>query len=90
MLASKCSCCRQENIESIDHLFVGSDVAQLVWCNFAKLLYKLVIARNIQQLFKSWLQGHRQKSHMAYVVQSSYSLDAGSYGRADVERNLKK
>lgn len=69
MLASKCSCCRQGNIESIDHLFVGSDVAQWVWCNFAKLLYKLVIARNIQQLFKSWLQWHRQKSHMAYVVQ---------------------
>ncbi|KAJ6806640.1 uncharacterized protein M6B38_361025 [Iris pallida] len=54
-LASRCSCCANPDVESIDHLFVLGETAARVWYYFAHILRLPVSPTNVDELAQVWL-----------------------------------
>ncbi|KAJ6802965.1 uncharacterized protein M6B38_366310 [Iris pallida] len=54
-LASRCSCCANPELESIDHLFVRSETATKVWKHFAQTCLLPESPTNVDDLAQVWL-----------------------------------
>lgn len=68
-MASKYSCCRRSNNESLNHLLVQSTVATGVWGHFARILCKPTHHQTVQHMTKAWLHGMKGNSHMVQAIQ---------------------
>lgn len=57
ILALKCSCCIHSQSETLNHLLVQSEVAQLIWSHFARILYRPSHIQDFKLLVNPWLHG---------------------------------
>ncbi|KAF5193181.1 Ribonuclease h domain [Thalictrum thalictroides] len=53
LMASKCTCCANPNLESINHLFYYSDLATHVWNHFMALTNHLPISSVLWEIWKA-------------------------------------
>lgn len=68
---SRCVCCQNPTIETLDHLLVKSDMAHSVWDHFAQKLHKPSRMRSIAQLHKSWLDGVSRRTQLGMTIMAT-------------------
>lgn len=68
VLASKCVCCSSPAQETLQHLFVDSDLATTVRHYFAAKVHKQAMVHSLQHLFTSWMNGISMRSQMGYTT----------------------
>lgn len=78
-LASKCVCCKNPAEETIDHLFVGGEVASEVWQHFAGYFQTSSQTSTINELAEVWLH-NTSLNNVSGVSKKSYiwSLSLGN------------
>lgn len=54
-LASRCTCCENPDVETIDHLFVSGELAYRTWCHFSHIFHLSTSSTSIEQLAQVWL-----------------------------------
>ncbi|KAJ6828177.1 uncharacterized protein M6B38_102050 [Iris pallida] len=54
-LASRCSCCENPEMKTIDHLFVSSETASSTWRHFADTFHLSTSPSSVDQLAQIWL-----------------------------------
>lgn len=57
ILALKCSCGIHSQSETLNHLLVQWEVAQLIWSHFARILYRPSHIQDFKLLVNPWLHG---------------------------------
>lgn len=67
-LASKCVCCVNPNIETLDHLFVTSDMAVRVWTYFGGILNIRIQAHSFFQFLNLWMSHANWKSQFGAII----------------------
>lgn len=64
-IASRCVCCSYRHArESLDHLFLHSDIAQFLWGRFAAIFNKVSRYVSIQHLFDIWAGAASARSQL--------------------------
>lgn len=67
-IVSKCWCCRTAQEESIEHLFLQSEIAVTVWRYFAEVFQKTHHFKSILQLINIWKHGTSTRSLVGITV----------------------
>lgn len=67
-LASKCACCFKPKTESVDHVFVASDIAKEVWIEMEHRMQIHSVSTCLQlELNDWWLAPSRSPCHRAML-----------------------
>lgn len=67
-LVSRCECCNSPRLETINHLFFQSNMAQDVWKHFSGILHKPSDMRSINHLIYAWTHGTSRRSQLDMVT----------------------
>lgn len=67
-LASRCVCCANPKLETMDHLFINSDIAIQFRKAFAPKLHKCVTVNSVHHLLHSWLHGFSLRAQCGYTT----------------------
>ncbi|KAL3628678.1 hypothetical protein CASFOL_027724 [Castilleja foliolosa] len=54
----RCCCCKNGNLETLNHLFIHGEKAIEVWNFFKNLLQKQINPSDCKQMFLLWMHGH--------------------------------
>lgn len=75
-MASMCLCCANPSLETIEHLFIKSDLACAVRKHFAGLLHRQNHVRSVEHWLHAWSNGVNIRSQMGYTITGAifYSL----------------
>ena len=66
-LASKCSCCSESQVETMDHLLLHGDLGRQVWCYFATIL-KVGLQNDISSTILFWHELARGSSYTHSIL----------------------
>jgi len=67
-LASKCVCCDNGSVESINHLFILGDMARLVWGFFGNVLHINTNFYTIYNMLNCWMHSSNNSSQIGCIT----------------------
>lgn len=73
-LASRCVCCCSPSLETLEHLFIGSDLAIAIYSFFVDKFQKRREISSVTDLINSWMHGISNRSQLGNLIRGSISV----------------